>query len=109
MTNMISIAVAVMATNQPTYRVDMVAVQTVETRTNVSESLFKPGRMWNLTGREAEPKATEKWVTTTVLKEDRLKFKWMGEWREVVNNTVISSNTVHLRVKQEWVEVKGKP
>ncbi len=48
----------------------------------------------------------EKWVTTYVSKETVLSFDWLGDRFNVTNSIPVSTNTVHLRIKQDWEEVK---
>ena len=105
MTNIVAIAVTVLAINSS------------EMKTNVTESAYDPSQnrnyiingnlYWN-GDRPVQPPAppAEKWVTTIVTKEDKLNFVWMEQTNMVSHTQVVSSNTVHLRIKQEWETVK---
>ncbi len=104
MTNTVAIALTVLAT------------QSSELKTNVAESPFAPaantiwingsiGTYWGNRAPEVPP-AKEKWVTTIVTKEDRLALNWMERWHTNLVTSVVSSNTVHLRVVEQWEAVK---
>lgn len=96
MTNLLAIAATIIATNSS------------ELKTNVLETAYDPATPRNIyliyDGRP--PSQNEKWVTTTIEKIEKLQFEWQGKSREVVAFNLVSSNTVHLRIKQEWETVK---
>lgn len=107
MTNLVAIAVTVLAINNS------------ELKTNVTESAYDPGSRlgglivpnsiyYNNYGQlQLQPAPpVEKWVTTVVTKEDELNFVWMDQTNIVRHSQVVSSNTVHLRIKQDWETVK---
>lgn len=96
MTNLLAIAVTIIATHSG------------ELKTNVLETAFNPATPTNRMSVDyiSPPASTEKWVTTTVEKIDKLQFDWQGKKQEVAVTTLVSSNTVHLRIKQEWETVK---
>lgn len=94
MTNLLAITVIISATN------------TVALKTNVTEAAHPPIFIEDIYKLVGMGYTNEKWVTTTVVKEDKLTFDWNGKPREVIESSIVSSNTVHLRIKQEWEEVK---
>ena len=93
MTNTVAIALTIAAT------------ATSELRTNVSESGLSPKQIeegWVRFVSLQPSVATEKWRTTTIERVERLSFYWAGRSNVVENVTQLSSNTVHLRLKQDW-------
>ncbi len=101
-------------TNAIALAVTLLATQSSELKTNVTESPFAPSsnyifvNSWGGTSfRQPEvTPAKEKWVTTIVTKEDRLALNWMERWHTNLVTSVVSSNTVHLRVVEQWEAVK---
>ncbi len=92
MTNLITITIA--------------ATMITQMKTNVVESNYAPGdRLAMFTYYDRQPKS-EKWETTTISKETSMSFEWLGQTRTVVDSTPISTNTVHLKIKENWEEVK---
>lgn len=107
MTNIITNLIYVVL-NAQVIHAPIIATNSVEVKTNLMESFNEPGRnnfnfyVWP---GERIPR-TEKWLTTEVVQEEKLTFIWKGKPREIVESTVIASNTVHLRIKQDWEPVK---
>lgn len=96
-------------TNTITLAIILIATQTTELKTNVTESFIKPGMNFttnwpDIWSPRVEPK--DKWVTTIVQQETRLHFEWMGAPREIVSVIPLSTNIVHLRRKEEWEPAK---
>lgn len=75
-------------------------------QTNVVESPYDPARHNGLVFYASIPPLREKWVTTTVVEQTSLTFDWNGSARSVVSERGVSTNTVHLRIKDNWEEVK---
>lgn len=100
MTNLIAITMTLLATNS------------VELKTNVTEHAFAPDiwqtqltNFYNWVNIPQLP-TNEKWVRTFVSEERSLSFVWEGKPRILTESKPVSTNTVHLRIKQEWEEVK---
>ena len=95
MTNTVGIALTILATH------------TSGLKTNVTESLVDPKFPANVLflNESRGQRGQEKWVTTTVERVERLQFVWQGKVREMTEVQMVSSNTVHLRIKQEWEPV----
>ena len=94
MTNILAIATLITATS------------TSEIKTNVTTTPFEPSdnSRW-LVVRETR---NEKWEKTVIEKVDTLSFEWNGNPFTVKNATPISTNIVHLKIKEEWEVVKDK-
>lgn len=85
------------------------AVCTSEIKTNTTEHPFNPDGQHNyiINGYyNITVKPDEKWLRTEVVRQDVLKFDWLGSDRTITQVTPLSTNIVHLRVKTEWEEVK---
>lgn len=106
MTNTMLLATMIMATN------------TTELKTNVTEQFNKPGDyyiltnafldniVWDGSGWKQVPKnPKEKWTVTEVIRINRLQFEWNG-LRTVEDTEVISRTTNHLKLIENWQPVK---
>ena len=80
----------------------LMGTHTSQLKTNVTERRYPPQPETTYFVNGTTLYADEKWQTTVVTKEEKLTFDWMGKPREVVESSVVSSNVVHLKVKQDW-------
>ena len=95
-----------MLTNTIAIAITILAVNSSEIKTNVTESFTNPSGPIMYWINPSNGKPEEKWVTTVVVREDKLTFFWNGQPQTMTDTTVLSSNVVHLKVKQDWEEVK---
>ena len=88
----------------------IIAINSSEIKTNTQEFFCDPSLISRLYISERSTffnqPLPEKWVVTTVSKEDKLTFVWSGKTNTIINSETIYSSTNHLRVKQEWESVK---
>lgn len=96
MTNLITLAMTLVATN------------TVELKTNETEHASAPDvpSNCNLSIFYIPQSQRDKWVRTCVSEERTLSFRWEGEVRTITKSIPLSTNTVHLRIKEDWEVVK---
>lgn len=62
--------------------------------------------LYNPSFPQPVPPAQEKWATTTITRADVFEFQFNGQLDDFTNVVNISTNTVHLREKQDWEVVK---
>lgn len=80
-------------------------------KTNITETDFAPSDWRNSPDRLSfrdyiQVPHTEKWISTVVLEHRSLTFEWQGKPREIVDETPVSTNIVHLRLHQDWDVIK---
>lgn len=131
MTNLLALCLLTLQTNLPpaielspplgfNFSGPVLATNTVWTTTNTDESSFDPSKLGNFIyynkdmvvvgdgygSRYATKIQTEKWLSSVVTEHHRLDFLWNGRLTRVDNDVALSTNVVHLKLKQDWEEVK---
>jgi len=77
-------------------------------RTNIIETSFDPNVEGSVSVategyRSKMPEnQKEKWVTTLVRRDETTEFSWEGQTNTITKSTLVSSNTVHLQLTEQW-------